>query len=79
MSAPTAADAATASPDVLAKYQEQLLAVIVAFGDEVLDCVRDSKGIQVEDVRRDLLAPIRAAAAATAAVARASQGGPDQG
>lgn len=34
--------------------------LFVEFGDEVLDCVHDAKGVDVEDVRRAMVGPLRA-------------------
>ena len=45
--------------DVLAKYRVAMLRVFVEFGDEVLDCVRDAKGVNVEDVREAMVGPLR--------------------
>lgn len=36
-----------------------MLRVFVEFGDEVLDCVRDAKGVNVEDVREAMVGPLR--------------------
>lgn len=45
---------------MVAKLQLSLVRVFVEFGDTVLDCVRDSKGINVEDVRHAMVGPLRA-------------------
>lgn len=45
--------------DVVAKYRRRVLGLLVAFGDEVLDAVRDAKGVNVEDVRASVLGPLR--------------------
>lgn len=45
----------------MAKLQKSLIQLFVEFGDEVLDCVRDAKGIDVEDVRRSMVGPMRRA------------------
>lgn len=63
--APTAAAEATASPappppaDLFAKHQAELLRVVVKFGDELLNIVRDTKGVRVEDVRAAVMGPLR--------------------
>ena len=53
------ADAAAPLPDSVARLHKQLARLFVEFGDEVLDCVRDSKGVDVEDVRRAMVDPLR--------------------
>ena len=47
----------------MAKYRLRILGLLVTFGDEVLDAVRDAKHINVDDVRAAVLDPLRAAAA----------------
>lgn len=71
MTAPGAAGGATASPaptaprDAAADDEVQraylgVLAVLVQFGDRVLDAARDAKGVDVEDVRAQMLGGLRA-------------------
>lgn len=70
MSAPTANDEATAlpsgdlpndaPPDLVARYHAAVVTVLVRFGDELLDMVKHQKGVDVEDVRREVLDPLRA-------------------
>jgi hypothetical protein len=50
---------APAAADVVAKYRRRVLDLLVTFGDEVLDAVRDAKGVNVEDVRTSVLGPLR--------------------
>lgn len=38
-------------PDVMASFRADVVQLLLEFGDAVLDSVRDSKGIDVEDVR----------------------------
>lgn len=44
---------------MLARFHRPLAELLLDFGDEVLDAVRAHKGIEVEDVRSALLAPLR--------------------
>lgn len=37
-----------------------MMEMFLDFGDEVLDCVRDARGLDVEDVRAKVLGPLRA-------------------
>lgn len=50
----------------MGNLQKQVARLFVEFGDEVLDCVRDSKGVNVEDVRHAMVGPLRAYIAAAA-------------
>ena len=43
--------------DIVSKFQKPLAQLFLNFGNEVLDCVRDAKGISVEDVRAKVLRP----------------------
>lgn len=45
---------------MIARYLPRLAAVMVAFGDEILDAVQRSKQVDVSDVRQSLLGPLRA-------------------
>jgi hypothetical protein len=45
--------------DVIERFQKPILELLVDFGDEVLDCVRDHTGVDVEDVRRSVIGPLR--------------------
>ena len=44
----------------MAKFQKPLAQLLLKCGDEILDCVRDARGVEVEDVRRRVLGPWRA-------------------
>lgn len=46
--------------DVVAKYQARVVHLLVAFGNELLDTVRDVKHVNVEDVRRDVVGVLQA-------------------
>lgn len=69
MSAPTAGAAATSSPpppvnddprgDMAGRCLRHLTEVLIDFGDEILDTVRERKKIDVEDVRQAVLDPLR--------------------
>lgn len=47
----------------MATLQKRLIQLFVEFGDEVLDCVRDTKGVDVEDVRLAVVGRLRGAVA----------------
>ena len=57
--APADAPGPPVPADVVAKYRVAMLRVFVEYGDEVLDAVRDAKGISVEDVREAMVGPLR--------------------
>lgn len=61
--APTADAKATCSPvpDLMEVFRQRILQMMLDFGDQVLDAVRDAKRIDVEDVRTRLLGPMRQA------------------
>lgn len=44
---------------MVAKLEQPLLRLFAEFGDEVLDCVRDAKKVDVEDVRVAMIGPLR--------------------
>lgn len=70
-------------PDIILRFQRPITELLLEFGDEVLDVVREQKGIDVDDVRAKMLGPLReylhmtqhssTAAAATAAHVDAGQ------
>lgn len=45
--------------DILDEFTARLRDILVQFADEVLDSVRDAKGVDVEDVRASLVGPLR--------------------
>lgn len=45
--------------DLVKRYRDPILEVLVKFCDDLLDYVRDAKGIDVEDVRADVLGPLK--------------------
>lgn len=54
-----------AREDLLAEFRSQVLGILVNFGNELLDIVRDSKHVDVEDVRQSVLGAMSTAAGAT--------------
>ena len=54
--APTARDPAA---DVIARFQRPMTELLLDFGDEILDAVRDHARVDVEDVRDKMLGPLR--------------------
>jgi hypothetical protein len=40
-------------------YSRQLCRLMIKFGDEVLDAVAETTGVNVDDVRRQMLGPLR--------------------
>lgn len=49
--------------DIVAAYLKEMMALMVEFGDRVLDVVGDAKRVDVEDVREAMLGPMRRRAA----------------
>lgn len=45
--------------DIVAKYKRPIMELMLAFGDELLDGVHALTSVNVEDVRRELLGPLR--------------------
>ena len=73
MAATTADAVETASRDLVERYRAPILGVLIRFGDELLDEVRDRKGVNVEDVRREVLDPLREAAEAAETIAKTTE------
>lgn len=48
--------------DLVAKHRAALMSIMAEFASEVLDVVRDTKGVDVEDVRHAIIGPLRRAA-----------------
>ena len=64
--APTAAAEAQASdashtalPDVVAAFRDPIVELMVQYADRVLDYVAERKGLNVDDVRHELLGPTK--------------------
>ena len=45
--------------DVVERFQKPLLELLVDFGDEILDCVREHCGVSVDAVRSAVIGPLR--------------------
>lgn len=62
--APTAAARARAFdntlPDVVAAFRDPIVELMVQYADRVLDYVAERKGLNVDDVRHELLGPTKA-------------------
>ena len=52
-------DAGGELPDVVLRFRDAVAALVCRFGDELLNHIRDAKGIDVEDVRAALVDPVR--------------------
>lgn len=48
--------------DLVARHRAALADVLANFGDELLDVVRNTKRIDVDDVRKAVIGPMRRAA-----------------
>lgn len=48
--------------DLVARHQAAMADMLANFGDELLDLVRDSKRVDVDDVRKAVIGPMRRAA-----------------
>lgn len=46
--------------DVIARFQRPMVELLLDFGDEVLDAVKEHKGVDVDDIRDRVLGPLRA-------------------
>lgn len=44
---------------MVAHFQKPIAELLLDFGDELLDCIRDAKRIDVDDVRAAMLDPLR--------------------
>ena len=48
--------------DLVARHRAAMAEVLANFGDELLNVVRDAKHIDVDDVRKAVIGPMRRAA-----------------
>lgn len=46
-------------PDVVAKFRDPIVELMVRYADTVLDCVAERKRLNVDDVRHELLGPTK--------------------
>lgn len=57
--APTALARPGGGGDLVGVYRDRFVDIILKFGDDILDCVRIAKGVEVDDIRESLLGPLR--------------------